>query len=50
MQVSIVACFVYNPSKKLMFVPVASATTAVHRDCLILTSNTQWPGIQPLES
>ena len=50
MQMSTVTCLVYNLSKKLLFVPVASATTAIHRDCLILTSNAQWPEIQPLVS
>ena len=33
-------------SKNLVFVPAASA----HKDCLVLTSNTQWPEIQPIMS
>ena len=31
-------------------VPVASATTAVQRNRLVLASNAQWPEIQPLVS
>ena len=42
--------FLYSLSKKLEFVPVASAITTVHRDCLILASNVRWPEIQPLVS
>ena len=30
--------------------PIASATTAVHRDRLVLLSNAQWPEIQLLVS
>ena len=29
---------------------LASATTAIHIDCLVLASNTPWPEIQPLVS
>ena len=50
MQVSSVTCFLYNLSKKLVFVPVASAMTAARRDHLVLSSNTQWPEIQHLVS
>ena len=39
---SIVVCL----SKKLQFVAIASAVTAVHRDCLLLVSNTGWSEIQ----
>ena len=42
--------FLYSLSKKLVFVPVASAMTAAHRDRLLVASNTQWPEIQPLVS
>ena len=35
---------------KLVFMPVASTMTAVHRDHLVLASNAQWPDIQPLVS
>ena len=31
-----------------MFAPVASAMNAIHRYCLVLVSNAQWPEIQPL--
>ena len=47
---SIVAWFLYSPSKKLVFVPVASATDGGHRDCPVLASVAQWPEIQPLVS
>ena len=47
---SIVACFLYGLSKELVFVPVASAMTAVHRDRLVLGSYASRPKIQPLES
>ena len=47
---STVACFLYSLSKKLAFVPVASAMTAVHRDRLVLASYAPRPKIQPLES
>ena len=47
---SIVACFLYGPFKKLAFVPVASAMTAVHKDRLVLASYAPRPEIQPLES
>ena len=50
MYVSIVAWFLYSPSKKLVFVPVASATDGGHRDCPVLASVAQWPEIQPLVS
>ena len=46
---SIVACFV-QLSKKLMLVLVASDMTVVHRDCLVLASNSQWLEKQPLVS
>ena len=42
--------FLYGLSKKLTFVPIASAMTAVHRDCLVLAFCAPWPEIQPLES
>ena len=32
-------CCLFYLSKKLEFVPVGSATTAVHRDSLVLASN-----------
>ena len=35
-------------AKKLVFVPVASATAGGHRDRPILPSVVQWPKIQPL--
>ena len=47
---SIVAYFLYGLSKKVAFVPVASAMTAVHRDRLVLASYARRSGIQPLES
>ena len=37
-------------SKKLVFVHVASATTSIHKDRLVLPSNVQWPEIQLLMS
>ena len=37
----VVVYFLYSLSKKLVFVPVASAMTAVHRDRLVLASNAQ---------
>ena len=40
--------FLYSLSKKLALSPMASAMTAVHRDCLVLASYAPWPGIQPL--
>ena len=46
----IIACSLYRVSKKLLFVPVVSAMTTVHRDHLLLVSNAQWPHIQPLVS
>ena len=48
----IVACFLYTLSKKLVFVPVASAMTAIHRDRLVLAlaSNAQWLEIRSLTS
>ena len=45
-----VTCFLYGQSKKLVFVSVAIAVTAVHSDCLALPSNAQWPEMQPLVS
>ena len=39
--------FLYSLSKKLEFVPVAGAITAVHSDRLILASYIRWPEIQP---
>ena len=39
--------FLYSLSKKLVFVPVASATTNGHRDCPVLASIAQWLEIQP---
>ena len=42
--------FLYGLSKKLAFVPVASAMTAVHRDRLVLAFYAPPPEIQPLES
>ena len=50
MLVSIVAWFLYSPSKKLVFVLVASTTDGGHRDCPVLASVAQWPEIQPLVS
>ena len=47
MQVSIIAWFLYSLSKKLVFVPIASATAGGHRDCPVLASVAQWPEIQP---
>ena len=45
-----VAWFLYNSSKKLVFVPVASATAGGHRDYPVLPSVAQRPEIQPLVS
>ena len=42
--------FLYGQSKKLAFVLVASAMTAIHRDRLVLASYTPRPEIQLLES
>ena len=36
-----------SPSKKLVFVPIASATAGGHRDCPVLASVAQWSEIQP---
>ena len=47
---SIVAWFLYGLSKELVFVPVASALTGTHRDCLIVASFGQEPEIQHLVS
>ena len=33
-----------------MFMPIASAMTAAHRDCPAVASVAQWPEIQPLVS
>ena len=38
--------FLYGLSKKLVFVPVASALTGTHRDHLFLASFAQQPEIQ----
>ena len=40
----------YSPSKKLVFMPVASATAGGNSDCPVLASVVQWPEIQPLVS
>ena len=40
----------YGPSKKQLFVPVASALTGTPRDCLIVASYGQEPEIQRLVS
>ena len=37
----------YSPSKKLVFMPVASAMSGGHRDCPVLASIAQWLEIQP---
>ena len=51
LDVSVHCCLVlYSPSKKLVFVPIASATAGGHRDCPVLASVAQWPEIQPLVS
>ena len=51
LHVSVHCClFLYSLSKKLVFVPVASAMIAVHRDHLVLASNNQWPDIRSLTS
>ena len=46
----IYAWFLYSLSKQLVFVPVASALTGTHRDCLIVASFGQEPEIQRLAS
>ena len=46
----LVISLVYSPSKKLVFVPIASATAGGHKDCPVLASVAQWPEIQPLVS
>ena len=38
----------YSPSKKLVLVPVASATAGTHRDSLVLASTTEKLEIHPL--
>ena len=48
MLVSIVACFLYGRSKKLLFVPTASATAGAHRDRVFVASFAQQPEIQYL--
>ena len=48
MSIAAFVFFVYSLSKNLEFTPVASAMTAVHRDCVVLASYTSWPEIQPL--
>ena len=45
-----VAWGLYSLSKALMFVPVASALTDTHRDCLVVASFGQEPEIQRLVS
>ena len=50
MSVFIVGWFLYSPSKKLVFVPIASTTADTHSDCPVLASVTQWSEIQPLVS
>ena len=50
MKVSIVARIFYGLSKKLMFMPVASALTGIRRDCLIVASFAQESEIQFLVS
>ena len=47
---SIVTWFLYSPPKKLVLVPVASATVGGQRDCPVLAPVAQWPEIQPLVS
>ena len=47
---SIIACFLYGLSNKLVFVPVASAMTAVHRERVVLASYASRPKIQLLKS
>ena len=47
---SIVAWFLYGPSKELVFVPVASALTGSNRDCLTVAYFGQEPEIQRLVS
>ena len=39
--------FLYSPSEKLVFVPIASTMAGGHRDCSVLASVAQWPEIQP---
>ena len=48
MVVSIVACFLYDRSTKLLFVPTATATAGAHRDHLFVASFAQQPEIQCL--
>ena len=50
MLVSIVSGFLSGLSKGLVFVPVASALTGTHRDCLVVASFGQEPEIQRLVS
>ena len=41
-----ICCLVlYSPSKKLVFVSVASAMAGANRDCLVLASNARGPEI-----
>ena len=48
LNVSVHCCLVlYSPSKKLVFVLVASAKAGGHRDCPVLASVAQWLEIQP---
>ena len=39
-------CRLFSLSKMLMFMPVASAMTAIHSDHWVLPSNAQWPEVQ----
>ena len=42
LKVSVCCCqFLYSPSKKLVFVPIASATASIHRDFPVLASVAQ---------
>ena len=50
MQVAIVAWVLYGLSKELVFMSVACALTATHRDSLIVASFGQKPEIQHLVS
>ena len=50
LHVSVHCCLFFVQSIQEVFVPIASAMTAVHRDRLVLASNAQWPEIQSLTS
>ena len=45
-----VTWFLYGLSKKLVFMPVASTLTGMHKDCLLLASFVQLPEMQHLVS